>query len=504
MKKLSLFLLVCVGFVFLSACFQGSSFVETSTPSVESSSIVIADNTLVQVKPNVLETTSITDDFDFRMFAMHHISLIKDKYFYVYFKDIIYQPISNNMCVIFDFQDEDYERATYYMIGREKGSLLTAQQLSYVVSNETGSHGGCFTFMNKEATYEILIGKIDRDDLNPSTHIEAVAVVEFTDPHYDDRHKIGTSTLTFDPSIDYTYDTIPSKSFDFMIEDTYHIIQSVKVALFADDSNTLLDTSTITLDQLRWQNNKLVIDNYIINDLAPYVNYRVKVYIDGFNGFEQFSDILVQNQRFTSQNITYSKGYRQHGFFAEVICITPGETSATMQYIAVNDLHSISITDQLPYYFKLTIYNSEDHLIFETILDVTQQALTIPNPYAEVGNTIKIITDREDIVLHHSTIEEPSPDLRFNPIVNRQFSGIVTEGLDKINGIVLFIYLEPESNPIDEFEIISFSDQGEFTIVLPDSRYYRIRDEVLVMYQINYGPTDDPLFFTRQVWVKIQ
>lgn len=519
MKKLTLFLVVCLGFVFLSACFEGTStngtsidtlsstsinsVASSSTDSVASSSIEVMDNTLVNVHRDVLETTSITTGFEFNLYAMQSISLIKDKYFYVYFTGIIYEPVINRVCILFDYQDEDYERANYYMIGRKKGTLLTAQQLTFVVPNETGSHGGCFTFMTEATIYEILIGKIDRDDLQPSTYMEAVAVVEFADSHFSDRYKVGLSTLTFDPSTDYTYDTIPSESLDISIEDADQNITNVELELIEAETNILLETYTIPQTMLTWANDKLFINNFVINDLAPYLDYRVKVYVSGFDGMDDFSSILVQNQRFKSQSITDSGGYRRHGFFAEVITIIPGDVQATMRYIAVNNQQIISSTDQQPYNFVLNVYDTTDQLIFTTILDVTTGTLAIPNPFAEVGNKIKIITDRDDIVLHQSIIETPPPDLHFNLIKNGQLSGIVIQSSETINSIAFFVYLLPESNPIEMFETTTFSDQGEFNEYLMNFRFYQNRDQVLVFYQINYGPVEDPMFFARHVWVQI-
>ncbi|MFU8793682.1 MAG: hypothetical protein ACNA7K_06625 [Acholeplasmataceae bacterium] len=459
---------------------------------------------LVGVPVSALEEAIVTEGFEFSLYTMETVSLIKDKYFQVHFKEVIYQPVKNRVCIIFDYEDEDYERATYYMVGRKKGSLLTAQQLSFVVSNPTGEHGGCFTFMSEQTTYEILIGKIDKDDLNPTAHMEAVAVMTFTDKNYNQRHKLGTSTLAFGPSMDYTYDQIPSVSLDIVIEDAAQIIDSVVIKLFEESSERLLETHIVPSNLLKWESNRLVIHDYLIDDLAPYVDYRVKVYVTGFNGIETFTEVDLINQTFKSQNITYSKGFRRHGFFAETIRVEPGDTLTTIHYLAVNDQTIVSSSNQEPYTFFLKIYDTDDQMVYETPIDVTKNSIAVPSSYTLIDYKINIVTDRDDIELHEAVIIAPVPQLTLNDIENNILSGQVTFGQAEINFIAFLIYENLNDPHFDEVEITEFTTEGHFSVELSHHQVYQNANQVLVLFIINYGDPLNPQFSSRQVWIEIK
>lgn len=523
MKKIFLFICFFLCFAYLSACSEDkppidspiqteepTQPIETNEPTlpvetpeqpVESDPTEVLTNTLVSINQDALDSIQTTQGFEINLYAMTHISLIRDKYFYIYFKEIIYQPISNQLCIIFDYYDEDYERAQYYMIGQEKGVNLTLQQLSYIKSNQEGEHGGCFNFMSKETTYEIRIGKIDQDDLNPSPIMEAVAIIEFIDHNYSERHKIGSKSLNFDQALTYTYDSIPSVSLDISIDDQYEIINQVVLGLYEPETNILLEVYTIELSELKWNNEKLIIDNYVIPNLAPYTDYQVKVYISGHNGIETFTNVLVINGYFTSQSITYPLGYRRHGFFATIIDVRPNDTETTINYIGVNNQKVISVNDRQPYSFILHIYNDENQLIYQSPIDVSLDSISVPNMYAQIGYKIRIVTDRDDLILNERFIEEPAPRIVINSIQDGILYGKVTEGVESINFISIFIFVGNDLDRVDEIEVSVFSQNGSFTVVLPNYQSYRFYDQVLLFYQINYGPMSSPKFSGRELWI---
>lgn len=521
MKKFFFFMCFFLCFAFLSACSDNKTPTQTEEPTVPiepneptlpvetpeepivSDPTEIISNTLVSINSDTLDSVLTTQGFEFNLYAMTHISLIRDKYFYIYFKEIIYQPITNQLCIIFDYHDEDYERARYYMIGQEKGVNLTLQQLSYVKSNQEGEHGGCFNFMNKETTYEIIIGKIDQDDLNPSPMMEAVAFIEFIDHNYSERHKIGSKSLNFDQSLTYTYDSIPSVSLDISVDDQFEIINQVVLGLYEHGTNILLEVYTIELSELKWNNEKLTIDNYVIPNLAPFTDYQVKVYISGHNGIETFTNVLVLNGYFTSQSITYPLGYRRHGFFATIIDVRPNDTETTINYIAVNNQKVISVIDRQPYSFILHIFNDENQLVYQSPIDVSLNSISIPNIYAQIGYKIRIVTDRDDLILNERFIEEPAPRIVINKIQDGILYGKVTEGVESINFISIIIFVGNDLDRVDEVEVSVFSPDGSFTVVLPNYQSYRFYDQVLLFYQINYGSMSSPKFSGRELWVEL-
>ena len=477
--------------------------VETPEQPIISTPTDVTHNTLMSINSDTLNSTNITDGFEFNLFAIRSISLIKDKYFYVYFKEIIYQPITNQLCIIFDYDDEDYERAQYYMIGRDKGTLITLQQLSYIKSNQEGEHGGCFNFMSSEKTYEILIGKIDQDDLNPTAVMEPVAVIEFIDHNYNERHKIGSKNLSYDPSTTYTYDSMPYVSLDMTIDDPHEIINQVVLGLYEPETNHLLETYTIGINYLKWNNEKLIIENYVIPNLAPHTDYHIKVYISGHNGIETFTNVHVLNSYFTSQSITYYNGFRKHGFFAAVTDIKPLDTVTMITYIAVNTGRVISAIDQQPYSLILQVFNDENQLIYHRPLDETVDMLPIPNIYAQIGNKIRIMTDRDDIILTETFIEEPAPKLTIHGINQGNLSGTVTEGLESINFISIFICVGHDLDQVEQIEIETFNPDGSFSVSLPNYQAYQTYEEVLLFYQINYGSMSNPKFSSREEWIDL-
>ena len=474
---------------------------ETEEPD-ETPVVELPSNSLISVDPNTLENVSVTDGFEFSLFAIKNISLIRNKYFYVDFKEISYNPIKNQMCVIFDFDDMDYLRANYYMMGREKGAFLTTQQLSYVVASDKGEHGGCFTFMDKETTYEILIGKIDSDDFTYNGYMEASAVIEFTDTNYAERKKVGVATLTFDEAIEYTYNSIPSISLDISIEDSAQIVDGVTIKLFEDESGVLVETYHLESNLINWVDGKIIIDNYVIDELAPYFRYRVRVYIDGFNGIEEFSDVSVQYQTFTSQDILYNNGYRRHGFFAQVTSVQINETTVDINYLARNNPEIVSSVDHLPFDFILNIYDENDILKKSEPIDVNSISITIPIEYAQIGYRIEIVTDRADITLCTFAIDEPAPVIELGYLQNGYLYGTVISGLDSINYILFEVYSGPNGDRLDESEVSSYFPVNRFNIHFTEYRDYEDLDRVLIFYQISYETSTGTKFYPRYLWIE--
>lgn len=515
-KKRLLILCFIISVLFIGACTQNkplnepetqieepSEPIETPELPVESDPTEVLTNTLVSIDQNTLESKVITNGFEFSLYAMTHISLIKDKYFYIDFKEIIYQPMLNEICIRFDYHDEDYEQATYYMIGLEKGTHRTLQQLSYIKSNQEGEHGGCFNFMLKETTYQILIGKRDLDDLNPSSSIEPVAIIEFIDHNYHERHKVGSMNLSYDPSTTYTYDSIPYVSLDMTIDDPHEIINQVVLELYEPETNLLLQTYTIEINYLKWNNEKLIIENYAIPNLAPHTDYHIKVYISGHNGIEPFTNVHVLNSYFTSQSITYNNGFRKHGFFAVVTDIKPLDTVTMITYISVNTGRIVSAIDQQPYSFILQVFNDENQLIYHRPLDETVDMLFLPNIYAQIGNKIRIVTDRDDIILTETFIKGPAPRIIVNRIEDGYLYGQVIEGVDSINFITFILFYGTDFIQLDLVEVTTFTQNGSFSIELPNYLSYQHYDQVILFYQIQYGSLSHPSFFSRELWIEL-
>ena len=509
MRKLW-FIVVILITSFLTACndqelIQKPSITQPNVDTiVDQTPVPTVEDVEETVLPGTLESLTVTEGFEFELFAIESIPIIKNKYFLIEFKEISYNPVKNEICLVFTYNDPEYVHAKYYMIGREKGTYLTSQQLSYSISKPTGTHGGCFNFMNKEATYEILIGKIDSDDLNPTSYMEAVGSIEFIDKNYNERKKIGRSILAINPSIDYTYDQVPSITLDINIEDVHQIIDTVILQLYDEENDTFEESFTLESSEMSWSEGILSVKDYQIDGLAPYLDYRIKMYISGYNGFEEFEGILVQTRDFKSQNVTDSVGFRRHGFFAEIVNVDVDGTTATLSYVAVNNQSWVSSTDNNPYQFMLRIYDSMDVMRLEKTIDVTKNSTTIPIAYAQIGNRLEIVTDRDDLLIYETTVQPPMPKVELSYIKGSGLYGFITDGVGQVNYILAIVYSSPDENSLDQGEASWFPSTGAFRVALDNYTSFQDLDNVLVFYQISYQTTEGTKFFSRYVWVENQ
>jgi len=304
MKKISLFLIVGLMFL-MTAC--------------EKEIIEVEDDIDSEIDLHPTDIYEGEDDFIFLVNNSQSGIATMERYFQVEFTSLKYTPIKNEVCFSFDMTDEEFPNATYYLILQEKGSMVTLQQMSFTLGSESTTNGGCFNAMSKEITYEILVGKTDRDDLNPTSYIDAVGSIEFKDPNFDERSKLGNISFEHEALEEYTEDHLPYIKYGLTIGDEDEIISDISIFVYEADFNILVKQIDYNITSVNRNNSNIILRNILIDDLAPNVEYIVYVKINGNDNISDFEDILIRHETVKTPHITFGSGVSYHSLFIDII-----------------------------------------------------------------------------------------------------------------------------------------------------------------------------------------
>jgi len=444
---------------------------------------------------------SVPDYFSYQLTTIPYVDDGYDKLFNVEFLSLSFTPIKNQVCFTYNLEDSDYAHATYYMILQKKNVMLPLQQQSFAMSSKDGSNGGCFTAMSEETAYEIIIGKVDRDDLNPSTYIEGVASIEFTDTFYDERLKLGTMSLTHDGVEEYTFDSAPFFNYDFSVMDSGESIDVVTVMLYENIFDTLVESKTFEITISQRSGDYVMLNDILFDDLSPNIDYKIKVYISGNDGFDDYSNIYFAGQTITSSRITNNGGVSFDGLYAEILDVSLDENQAIVTYIAKNDGSIVSSLTNQPYTLILKIFDSQDNEKYSTLVDALEDSITVPIEYVDYGDYAKIISNTGDMMFTSWDVLEPAPEIKLSSISSGMFSIQVLSGIERVNFISLDICtsqnLENYITGVGAEEFISGFAYFDFR-----SNYDIInRSSVYMFYNISYETTNGTMF--AQGWLRV-
>ncbi len=444
-------------------------------------------------------TIEAPDDFIINVVNSSITSATMERYFHVEFTDIEYKPFLNELCITFEMDDIEHRNATYYMMLQSETSILTLQQLAFTIGSSTTTHGGCFNAMSKEITYNILIGKVDDDDLNPTDYIEAVASISFKDPNFNERARLESKLLTFDNQIEYTIDELPFINYEITFEDNGVAIEEVKVNLYELDFGSFIEGRTITITEAERNESGVFLPNILFDSLAPNVDYCIVVFISGNDGFDSFDNLRVGRDDFTSGCFNWPCGTSYTDLFAGITSVELTDTEAIINYIALNNGEIVSSGDNEPYEMILSVKDKQGTLKYSILLDSDLTSIRIPIEYVEYWDTIEISSDKDNI--HFSTFEiavDP-PAIDISAISNGSFSVNVISGLEDINFISFDFANQIEGMSLTNAEI----DIPKSVNTVHITNYSNISGytEIYVFYNISYETLDGTKL--EQGWILV-
>ena len=403
MKKITLLVIILSSFL-LVGCELNQGDLEC-TGNQE-----IIDDECVNKEPleQPLDISDGTEGFEVSVSNSLEGGLLSDKYFGVVFTSVTYEPVTGDVCIQYDINDEDYANATYYVVLQEDNSLLTHQQSSFTLSSKTASNRNCFDNIQSSNLHHILIGKVDKDDLNPTDYIEAVGRVSFRDVHYEDRARIDQIDLTHEDIPEDTEGDLPYARFKLKVNDN-RSVTDVKIKLYEKEFDNLIETQEYEITSSLRLSTKFFLNNIWFEDLAPGVKYYIVITASGNDGFTDYEDVFIAKDDFTSGCFNWMCGVSFVDLYAGILDVYETDNDAIIDYKAHNTGDIVSSSDNLPYELELVIKDSTQQEKYRTSLNVNETSISIPETELEFGDFVTIESNKDDLTFATYEYIEEAP-----------------------------------------------------------------------------------------------
>jgi hypothetical protein len=292
---------------------------------------------------------------------------LPQKYFTGTYSNIKYTALTQELCLTAHVIDAEYQRATYYIVGRKAGtSFMGEMRIQFLVSNGIGQKRVCFDRVDLSDAYEVLLTKIDLDDLNPSNALYSVNTLTLIDLKSIERNHITQHSLENLAPLSYEKDESPYISFSSYYNDQGKTIDKVHVVLFDPQNDSVIDFKVIDIDDSYYDQDILKLDSLRFDDVSPGMAYSVQIFADGHDGVDSFEKVTIGNYSYTSSSYDISTiNTVFHGLFA-----------------AITGIEVVEDTVHIYYAFA----NSDDITYSDTSLPITLVVTTQVGPY---GNSVE-------------------------------------------------------------------------------------------------------------------
>lgn len=326
---------------------------------------------------------------------------LPQKYFIGTYTKVKYTALTKELCVTAQVDDKDYRNATYYMVGRKVGNDYYGEyRVQFLIPSGVGSKTVCFKNVDLAKAYEVLLTKVDLDDLNPSNTIYSVNTLTLRDLKADERNRITQdSVIDLAPSI-FEKGSAPYVLFSSTFIDPNRSIDKVHVVLFNPLNNKSLDSFVIDITDDLYEGDILKLENLRFNDVAPKLKYSIQIFADGNDGVDSFEKITIGNYTYetgTYEISTVNEAY--HGLFAVVTGFEVIDDQVHIYYDFENDGNTTyTDTKQKISIIVTTFTGRYPDPVEKTIpLDVNRNSLILPKALLNDGLYLSIRDSRFQI-----------------------------------------------------------------------------------------------------------
>jgi hypothetical protein len=285
-------------------------------------------------------------------------------------------------------QDDQYRNATYYLVGRNVGTTFFGEfRIQFLVPNGTGSKSACFNHVDLSIGYEVLLTKIDRDDLNPSNTLYSVNTLTLNDSKYNMRTYVEQHSIQNDAPQTYGHGEAPYLMFSSHFKDPGRTIDAVHVVLFDPLNKASLEAQVINITESHYDGDILKLDHLRFDGVSPKVKYLIQIFADGNDGVDDFEQITIGHYTYESGSYDISTvNTSHHGLFA-----------------AVTGLEVIGEDVYIYYAFE----NSDDITYSDTKEPITMIMTTFTGKYPNrVEETFLLDTTKDHFVLPLSLVKD--------------------------------------------------------------------------------------------------
>jgi hypothetical protein len=226
---------------------------------------------------------------------------LPQKYFNGSYTHIKYAALTKQLCLTAVVNDNDYRNATYYLVGRKVGTANFGQSIvEFLAPGGMTSKKVCFNNTDLSQPFEVLLTKMDRDDLNPWPTLYSVNTITFVDTKaYERQYVSHYDSTNLAPTI-YEPKSMPFISFSCEFKDPGKTIDKVHVVLFNPTNNTEIAFKTMDISEADYEGDHLKLNEITFDGVAPNLKYLVQVFADGHDGVDAFERVTIGNYSYTT------------------------------------------------------------------------------------------------------------------------------------------------------------------------------------------------------------
>lgn len=410
MKKL--FILIFIIFL-LGACTPIDDSIETIEEPIET-----IEESIETIEPPIETTETNNNNLISHQGYASNITItesimplnqrLPQKYFTGSYSNIKFTPLTKELCLTANVNDKDYRNATYYLVGRLVGtSYYGEMRIQFLISSGYGSKSVCFENVDLIQPYEILLTKVDLDDLNPSSTLYSVNTLTLHDQNAGLRSRVTSKTISgFAPSI-YKKGESPYIEFSTTFLDPNRSIDKAHVVLFNPFNSVTIDSQIIAITEEHYDGDTLKIENIRFNNLAPQLAYSIQIFVDGNDGIDDFEKITLESYSYetgTYENVEIDDVY--HELFAVFTGIEVIEDEVFLYYDFFNDGSMFYSDTKETITFKVTTFTGHylNRVQQSFPLDITQNHMVFSKDFLRNGLIIYIRDERNKLMFCKSGI----------------------------------------------------------------------------------------------------
>lgn len=408
-KALTIMCLVLLGLIVSCNSNSQTSTIETTEPQ----SLFTMVNQSESVWDHEINS-SFEDDgsVTFSVFGMTEEQKLPEKHFGAYFYDIEFTPIKDNISFSYCISDEDYQNATYILAMRESNSSVIHTFSTFSIGYKSVSFSSSFKLPLDLNNPEIIIAKIDLDDLNPRGSIDPVAGFNIIDSYKNQRKSLGTQKSTdktpSETSIQYK---VSYAQFDYFLEDPEEVVSKLTFILYDDEYGfNVLDYIEYDRDDILFEDNKLTFRNVMFRNILPEKEYRIGVVITGSNGIIDIENLLyssfaINEQRFEGDYVVHQDLY------AFISSVEEYSDELVVHHFSFNS-GALAYSDTLEAVgLKLCVRRPSGNISYEIDIEPGEAATTISYDNIKADDFLVITDSRGEEVYGVYRLRELEPEV---------------------------------------------------------------------------------------------
>jgi hypothetical protein len=396
---------------------------------------------------------------------------LPQKYFTGTYANILYSPVTSELCLTAKVYDTDHRNATYYLVGRKQGQEFFGEtRVKFLISDGSGSKSYCFPNVDLSQPYEVLLTKVDADDLNPSSTLDSVNTLTITDSKASQRKHVQLESISDQVLTYFLPDEDPYVCFSVMFHDPGKAFKKLTFVLYHSEDKQIVEEKEIIIDDSFYEDDLLKLENITFDlHIAPNFDYGVQILVDGHDGVDEFNDIEIGQYTYTTKTYEMaSDGTSFHGLYA-VFTGFEIKGDDVYFYYRYDDQGNMAYADtgELPVFVIVTKTGSYPDYIEETFdFDLTKNYFVLPISQVQQGVGLLIRDQRLKYVFNAFYVVTHEIAIHYYPTYHEPEEKMLTFLLrDVSNANLLSVKIEIVNENNEVLEVIQDVQAlfGEFT-----------------------------------------